>query len=220
MTSRSPRALAAAAAALFLLVGAAGCGNDDTADTTTTTTEATTTTAGPSTTSAAEAAATVRFDKEIQSQLAAVGCYTGADDGVFGPETDAAIVAFQKASGLSPDGELGTQTEAALNKAVAEKKAVCGGTATTTTAKAGSTTTSTASPNGAPCTATALLGGLPAEGETIASYVCSGGYAAGSLTDGTKFILQAKNGTWYALGQDPCGSASAGLPPVILEDGC
>ena len=108
-----------------------------------------------------------------------MGCYTGADDGVFGPETDAAIVAFQKASGLSPDGELGTQTEAALNKAVAEKQAVCGGTATTTTAKAGSTTTSTASPNGAPCTATALLGGLPAEGETIASYVCSGGYAAG-----------------------------------------
>jgi hypothetical protein len=129
-------------------------------------------------------------------------------------------VAFQKASGLTPAGELGARTGPAPNKAVAGKQTVCGATAITTTATAGSMTTSTSSPNGAPCTATALLGGLPAEGETIASYVCSGGYAAGSLTDGTKFILQAKNGTWYALGQDPCGSASAGLPPVILEDGC
>ncbi|MHB1139816.1 MAG: hypothetical protein ACYC2O_12745, partial [Microthrixaceae bacterium] len=78
----------------------------------------------------------------------------------------------------------------------------------------------TAASGSSPCTASALLTGLPDEGETISSYVCAEGYAAGSLDDGTKFILQAEKGGWYAPSQDPCGSASAGLPPVILEDGC
>ena len=53
--------------------------------------------------------------------------------------------------------------------------------------------------------------------------VRAGGWAAGSWTDGQEdgaFILQAQGGTGKEPAQDPCGSASAGLPPVILQDGC
>lgn len=192
-------------------LGLGACSKDDTLSTTTTSKQTTTT--------AASEARTVVFDKSVQQQLADVGCHPGAVDGVLGAQTDAAIKAFQEASGLKVDGELGPETEAALKKDVAAGKKVCSST-TTTTAKSGSTTT-TAAPNGeAPCTASALMGGLPAEGEKIASYVCDAGYAGGSLSDGTKFLLQSKDGKWYAPSQDPCGSASAGIDPAVLTAGC
>ncbi len=196
-------------------VGLVACSSDDSKDTTTTTAaEETTTTAAAE---SAESAATIRFDKAIQQELADVGCYPGAVDGIIGAKTDAAILEFQKAAGLTADGELGPKTEEALKEAVAKGEKVCGASTTTTTPG----TTTTATSGTAPCTATALLKGLPAEGESIGSYVCSEGYAAGTLSDGTtKFILEDDNGTWVAPSQDPCGSASAGLPPIILEDGC
>nr|HNH96537.1 hypothetical protein [Microthrixaceae bacterium] len=71
-----------------------------------------------------------------------------------------------------------------------------------------------------PCTASALMGGLPSQSGTISRFVCSDGYAAGTLSDGTRFLLRSQDGRWYAPGQDPCGSASAGIPPVVLADGC
>jgi hypothetical protein len=212
--SAAPRGRSRRAAALVTLAAvalfAAACSSDDSSDTTTTAKE-TTTTAG-------ESAATIRFDKTIQQELADVGCHPGAVDGIMGPNTDEAIRAFQQAAGLEVDGELGPETEAALKKDAADGKQVCGASTTTTTA--GNTTTTAASNGQAPCTATALLGGLPAEGEKIASYQCADGYAAGTLTDGTKFLLQSEGGKWYAPSQDPCGSASAGIPPAILEEGC
>ena len=126
-------------------------------------------------------------------------------------------MAFQKAAGLETDGELGPETEAALTKAVDEGEIVCNGTTTTTAA--GTTTTTAAGGGEAPCTATAITAAL--DGEAIASYVCSEGYAAGSVADTeAKFILQSEDGKWVEMTSDPCGSASAGLPPVILEDGC
>jgi hypothetical protein len=211
MTLRSARPALAVATLVVLTLGLAACGDSSSKDTTTTTKKETTTTA------AAQNAQTVLFNEEVQADLKAVGCYEGADDGIIGPETDAAIKAFQEAEGLEVDGEFGPETEAALNKAVEEGKKVCGGTTTTT---AGGSTTTTA-PAGATCTAASLLTGLPAEGEQIKSYVCADGWAAGTLTDGTtKFILEVDGDKWVAPSQDPCGSASAGLPPVILENGC
>lgn len=212
-TQRMTR-IVAPALGVLALISLASCSSDDKkADDTTTTTAAAETT----TTTGGESAATIAFDKEIQQELIDVGCYTGADDGIIGPETDAAIVAFQKAAGLEVDGELGPETEAALTKAVDEGEKVCDGTTTTT---APDTTTTTAASGGtAPCTATAIAAAL--DGESIASYVCSEGYAAGSVADTeAKFILQSEDGKWVEMTSDPCGSASAGLPPVILEDGC
>lgn len=194
-----------------LLVGGA-CSSSRSVDS-----QGTTTSAKTATTTGADNATTVRWDQTIQGDLRSVGCYAGAEDGIVGPETDAAIMAFQRASGLTVDGVLGPDTAKALETDASSGRKVCDAAAATTTTAAAATTTA----NGvAPCTATALLGGLPAEGEKIATYVCSSGWAAGSLTDGTKFILRSQNGRWYAPGQDPCGSASAGLDPVILEDGC
>jgi len=205
-------------ALVSLAFGAVACGSDDdTADSTTTTTEATTTTKAASG-SGGESEATIRADKMVQQELYDVGCHPGAVDGVFGPQTDAAILAFQKAAGIPADGEYGPETQTALNKAVKAGDAVCDAKSSTTTTAA--QTTTTAGSGGPACTAAALLTGLPAEGETISSYVCAGGYAAGSLNDGTKFILQAQGNGWFAPSQDPCGTASAGLPPQILEDGC
>lgn len=203
------RTIAAVLLAATATVGLAACGDDS--DSTTTST--TSTTASDS----AEAAATARFDKEIQQELSDVGCYTGEIDGILGAESDAAILEFQKAAGLTADGELGPQTEDALKKAVDEGETVCSASTTTTTA---ATTTTGGGSGTAPCTATAIAKGLPDEGETITSYVCSEGYAAGSVSGDAKFLLVDDNGTWVAPSTDPCGSASAGIPPVILEDGC
>jgi peptidoglycan hydrolase-like protein with peptidoglycan-binding domain len=207
------RQFAALALAAVAALGLGACSKDDSSSTTTTAKS------NETTTTTATEARTVVFDKSVQQQLADVGCHPGAVDGVLGAQTDAAIKAFQEASGLQVDGELGPETEAALKKDVAEGKKVCSAT-TTTTAKSGSTTTTAATNGEAPCTASALMGGLPAEGEKIGSYVCDAGYAGGSLTDGTKFLLQSKDGKWYAPSQDPCGSASAGIDPKVLSAGC
>lgn len=210
-TTRSMTRVVAPALGILALISLASCSSDDKkADKTTTTVETSTTTGG-------ESAATIAFDEQIQQELKDVGCYTGADDGIIGPETDAAIKAFQTASGLEVDGELGPETEAALTKAVDAGETVCDGATTTTTAANTTTTT----PNGgeAPCTATAITAGL--DGTQISSYVCSEGYAAGSLADESgKFVMQSEDGAWVLVTDDVCGSASAGLPPVILEDGC
>ncbi len=213
--------LAIAATCLALFTGGLACSKDK--DETTTTASTTTTSEKPTeTTSAAEKEQeeeVIRYDKEVQAELITVDCYKGAEDGIIGPETDAAIKEFQSAEGLEVDGEVGRETSAALTKAASEGRKVCG-TSSSTTTTADKTTTTASGGGTAPCTATALMEGLPAEGETIGNYVCSAGYAGGTLTDGTGFILQSKDGKWYAPSQDPCGTASAGISPEVLEAGC
>jgi N-acetylmuramoyl-L-alanine amidase len=51
---------------------------------------------------------------KIQRKLKACGFDPGTIDGEFGPHTQAAVVAFQLSSGLTPDGEVGAQTAQAL----------------------------------------------------------------------------------------------------------
>jgi hypothetical protein len=205
------RTLSICLLAVGTAVGLAACSSSDNKDTTTTTVKESTTT------TTAESAATIRFDKTIQQELADVGCYPGEVDGIIGAKTDAAILEFQKYAGLTADGELGPATETALKEAAAKGETVCN--SNTTTTKPATTTTK---PAGSPCTATALLEGIGGDpSTTITSFVCADGYAAGTLGDGsTKFILVATDGSWERPAQDPCGSASAGLPPVILQDGC
>lgn len=215
---RMPRRFAGVAllAVAVLMLGA--CGSDKKEETGTTGTTAQQGAGGTTTTTAASAES-AKFNDEIQQWLIDVGCYKGKVDGIVGPETDAAIVAFQKAEGLTPDGQVGTKTEAALKKAASEKKTVCGAAGTTTTT---SGTTTTTAAGVAPCTATAIQAVLPS-GNQVENYVCSGGYAGvEALSAGAtnRFILQDQSGTWKNLNQEPCGGASAGISPQVLEVGC
>lgn len=52
----------------------------------------------------------------LQTQLASLGFYQGAIDGEFGSQTEAAVIQFQTSQGLVPDGIVGQQTIAALDR--------------------------------------------------------------------------------------------------------
>jgi peptidoglycan hydrolase-like protein with peptidoglycan-binding domain len=54
--------------------------------------------------------------KDLQKQLNAKGFNCGAADGIFGPKTESAVKAFQKAAHIAVDGIVGPQTKAALAK--------------------------------------------------------------------------------------------------------
>jgi lysozyme family protein len=62
--------------------------------------------------------------KKIQGALASKGFSPGAIDGEFGPDTEAAVVAFQLSEGLVADGEVGRDTAAALGISLAGEKPV------------------------------------------------------------------------------------------------
>ena len=55
--------------------------------------------------------------RRIQTQLKALGYFTGPVSGFYGPLTVAAVKAFQQAAGLTADGVWGPQTKAALASA-------------------------------------------------------------------------------------------------------
>ena len=177
----------------------------------------TSTTVTPTSTSVA-AGQTAKFDTSVQQQLADVGCYTGNVDGIMGPETDAAIVAFQTAAGLKVDGQLGPQTESVLSADASAHKKVCESATSTSSA-----TTSTTTGGTAPCTATALLAALDS-GSELTGYVCSDGFAGVTATTTNQSaysaVLQADGSTWKDLGSEPCGTASAGIAPDVLTMGC
>ena len=58
-----------------------------------------------------------RSRREAQFLLRALGMYQGQTDGVIGPLTSRALVAFQTEYGLEVDGKLGPETTAALERA-------------------------------------------------------------------------------------------------------
>jgi len=57
--------------------------------------------------------------RQLQQALTAAGYEPGPADGTYGEQTEAAVVAFQQANGLSVDGRVGPETAAALNSALA-----------------------------------------------------------------------------------------------------
>lgn len=48
--------------------------------------------------------------EKAQEQLKALGFDPGTIDGIFGENTETAVIAFQQAKGISPDGEIGPIT--------------------------------------------------------------------------------------------------------------
>lgn len=51
---------------------------------------------------------------EIQTRLKSWGYYTGTVDGIYGSRTESAVKYFQRTNGLTPDGQAGDKTLAAL----------------------------------------------------------------------------------------------------------
>ena len=60
--------------------------------------------------------------RAVQKRLKELGYYNGSADGDFGPATEAAVKAFQKANGLKADGKVGKQTLAKMNAKTAVNK--------------------------------------------------------------------------------------------------
>lgn len=65
----------------------------------------------------------------LQNRLIALGYLSGNADGNFGTKTNLALIAFQKANGLTPDGIAGSKTLAKLNN----PNAVAAGSSSSTT---------------------------------------------------------------------------------------
>lgn len=169
-------------------------------------------------TSSGLSAATV---KTLQTQLATVGCYTGAVDGVIGSGTTQALKSFQSATGLTVDGVYGSNTKAKLSSAAAAGSKVCT-TATTTT------TSSSSGSSGVPSAATAAINAYEAaNGPKSGTWVITGssvssvdpsyvlfhiGPAPGyenTVQGGYGFVHQS-GGTWTVIG---FGSSEVGCPP-------
>lgn len=218
MTPWNVRATAAAGATGLALLALAGCSSSGSGNVTPEPTPTETATSAPSPTATAAV-----FNQKVQSELAQVGCYHGNVDGRLGPESVAALKAFQQGVGLPVDGEFGPNTAAALIAAVAEGRQVCTATASPTTSP---TATPTASPVVASCTGTSIQSALGG-GTTVLQYNCatvSGDqWAAGQFQPAgdapETFFLQAMPGsTWTRVDVgDVCGAASAGLPNKILR---
>lgn len=56
--------------------------------------------------------------QKLQRQLVSLGFWLGEPDGVYGHLTEQAVLALQKAAGVSPDGVVGPQTRTALRDGI------------------------------------------------------------------------------------------------------
>jgi peptidoglycan hydrolase-like protein with peptidoglycan-binding domain len=52
--------------------------------------------------------------RNLQSRLQVLGYYTGGIDGEWGPQAEAALTRFQRASGIDPSGRINPQTVSAM----------------------------------------------------------------------------------------------------------
>jgi peptidoglycan hydrolase-like protein with peptidoglycan-binding domain len=97
--------------------------------------------------------------RQVQTSLQRQGMYKGNIDGVWGPETQSALMAYQQAHGMAATGKLDAATMASLNPP-------SGGATNTTTQPAPAQTSSNApSPSPAP-SAPAQNGAQPSNGTT------------------------------------------------------
>lgn len=127
---RAPASLRPLFLSGILVAAVVGCGGDDSgteaggSSSTTATTAGTTTTTGKAVDFAALGESPVI--KYLQETLDTLGFFPGTIDGVYGPQTEAGLAAFQRSVGLPVTSQLDAATVAALAKAspAAQKYAV------------------------------------------------------------------------------------------------
>ena len=89
--------------------------------------------------------------RTVQKRLKELGYYKGAADGDFGPGTEEAVKAFQRANGLTADGKVGQKTLAKMNaKTAISAKEAHATAAPKNTAKATARVTNTPRPTATP----------------------------------------------------------------------
>ena len=124
--------------------------------------------------------------RTVQRRLKELGYYKGSADGDFGPATEEAVKAFQKANGLKADGKVGQKTLAKMSAKNVVSAAQANATATPkTTGKVTAKVTNTPKP-----TATANLtkdyyltaGSKGKKVETLQRRLAELGWLAGSVT--------------------------------------
>ena len=150
--------------------------------------------------------------------LHTVGCTEDKDGAVVGPETDAAILAFQEGAHLTPTGEYDPATAAALDKATGAKKQVCSSPVDPGVAAPAPSPDATA----APCTATALLSALP-PGTVIREYVCASANAAVAMKEApyAYFLTRSKTEWTNPIpARQHCNNTDVNYPPMVRQLGC
>lgn len=135
----------------------------------------TTTSSSPTSTTSSDTAAI----EQLQQELDTLGCGAGTVDGDLGPETEAAIQHFQAAAGLTVDGIVGTNTRAALSAAASSGSPNC----ENTTPPSSSATTTTGASGGPPCEANLINAAVAASLDSgtvvdqTGEFDCSGDFA-------------------------------------------
>ena len=141
--------------------------------------------------------------RALQKRLKELGYYSGAADGDFGPATEKAVKAFQKANGLTADGKAGKQTLAKLNSGSAITAKQANATATPkatskTTAKATAKATATPRPTATPNLTKEYylqLGSSGSKVRTLQNRLISlgwlGGKATGTYDEATEAAVRA-----------------------------
>ena len=152
----------------------------------------------------------VRFEAFEKLLLQQAGCARRGPSNILGADADAAVLAFQRAKGLQPTGELDEVTSTALSASAAARETdVCDSPGAS----------GTASP--ARCSAVSVRAGLPAEAK-LTGFACSGDQAsAGTSGPSSGYFLRWTGSGWgepvgvpEACGRDRGAEAPAELRQV------
>ena len=133
--------------------------------------------------------------RALQRRLKELGYYKGSADGDFGPATEEAVKAFQKANGLTADGKAGEKTLSKMNSKDAVTAKEANATATPkSTAKATPKVTNTPRPTATPDLSKDIYLELGSKGkkvETLQRRLIELGWMSGSVTGNYDELTEA-----------------------------
>ena len=160
----------------------------------------------------------------LQSTLKQLGFDPNGVDGTFGPGTEAAVIAFQKSKGLTPDGMVGPNTMAALQSGAAVAGANVSGTTAGASVGTGAGTTTAAVVNPTVSQVARMFPGVPTSNiETNLPFVMQALVAA-NLGDKNMVLMalatiRAETGNFTPLSEFQSKfNTPPGGPPFALYD--